>query len=150
MGTGTATGVVGTAVKLQFTAFDVDGITLLTGQLDGDFTKELLLEDAVSAVTLTVTEVTGSPGAYVAEFTPDAVGRWYVRTGSEVDEVYAGYVEVGLATSQPINLMLEEIWRILGLDPGAPLCVSKTRQEAGDIVLVQTEVGLKIIVQRQP
>lgn len=147
---GTATGTVGTAVKLQFTAFDVDGITLLTGQLDGDFTKLLLLEDAVSAETLTVTEVVGSPGAYVAEFTPNAVGRWYVRVGSEADEVYASYVEVELATTQPIGLMLEEIWRILGLDPGAPLCVSKTRQEAGDIVLTQTEVGIKVIVQREP
>jgi hypothetical protein len=137
-------------VQIQFAAFDADGITPLTGQLDGDFTKLLLVDDAVSANPVTVTEVVGAAGHYVVEFTPDALGLWYVKVGTEVDEFYACHIQVVVATEQPLGLMLEEIWRILGLDPGAPLCVSKTRQEAGSIMLVQTEVGVKVVVQREP
>lgn len=135
-------------VKLQFTAFDIDGVTLLSGKVDGDWGKKLLLDDTTSGEAVTVSEVPGSPGRYVAAFTPNAEGRWYVEITSEVDDVFSCYVE---ATDDQATLItrVEEIWRILGLDPDAPLCVSKTKQEAGDIVLVQTEVGVKVIVQRQ-
>lgn len=151
---GTVLAKINTEVTLQFTAFDIDGVTLLTGKVDGDWGKKLLRGvTTISLVTVTVTEVVGSPGRYAAVFTPDAVGLWYVEITSEVDDVFACYVdasEVGGASDGEILIdRIEDIWRILGLDPNAPLCVSKTRQEAGDILLQQTEVGVKVIVQRQ-
>jgi hypothetical protein len=267
---------VGELVQIQFFVFDVDGITPLTGLVDGDFTKTLLLDDATSAVTVTVTEV-GATGRYVVDFTPTAAGLWYVdvvlpdteavwacnvevgpppddwidaiadgvwaellpngfpagsagarlaqasddaallrsaliaanlaatagstdtviNTGAtQTDDYYNGLLvvvvnstgtvgrritdyamtdgaftlnealpftpdvddpvivlgllgEVTLSADSSALLKLCEVHRILGLDAEAPLCISKTKSEAGDIVLNQTEVGKKVIVQRQ-
>lgn len=263
-------------MQVQFFVFDFDGITPLTGLVDGDFTKTLLLDDASSALPVTVTEV-GATGRYVVEFTPDTAGLWYVDLLlDETEAAWACYVEVGPppddwldsiadavwaeilpngfpadsagarlaqasddatllrkaliaanltaaagSTSTVVNtgatqvddyyngllvvicnasgtvgrritdyatadgaftlhkelpftpdvgdpvmvlgligevvlgadsvalLKLCEVHRILGLDPEAPLCVSKTGQEAGSIRLSQTEVGKKVIVQRE-
>jgi len=46
-------------------------------------------------------------------------------------------------------LKLTEIHRLLGLDAEYPLCITKTRQEVDAITLTHTEVGDKLIVQRE-
>lgn len=143
-------GTVDTQVQLQFVATDIDGISLLTGKVDGDFAKLLLLDAAVSALPVTVAEVSGAAGRYVIAFTPDQAGLWYVEVTDEVDDIFNCYVQIQPIQPQSTATLVEEIWRIMGLDPDNPLCVSKTKQEAGNIVLTQTEVGKKVIVQRQP
>jgi hypothetical protein len=265
---------VGELVQIQFPAFDVDGLTPLTGLVDSDFSKLLLRDNTVSAVTVTVTEV-GSTGRYVISFTPDANGLWYAEVQTPAEDIFADQVEVGpppddwidalvagvwseiLPGTYPANsagwrlanvddnvtdvhhalimavltatggdadtietgalkpdgfyddltvvirnaagntvrrivsysqtngafevtpnlpftptagdevivlgilgkvaceadpdlvLMLTEIYRLLGLDAEYPLCITKTRQEVDAITLVSTEVGDKLIVQRE-
>lgn len=57
--------------------------------------------------------------------------------------------EVACADDTALALRLIEIHRLLGLDAEYPLCITKTRQEVDDIVLTHTEVGDKLIVQRE-
>jgi hypothetical protein len=57
--------------------------------------------------------------------------------------------EVAIAGDTGFARKLCEIHRILGLDPEAPLCVSKGAQTAGDITLIHTEVGKSVRVKRQ-
>lgn len=265
---------VGELVQIQFPAFDIDGITPLTGLVDGDFSKLLIRDNAVSAVVSTVTEV-GSTGRYVISFTPDGNGLWYAEVETPVEDIFADQIEVGpppddwidaivsgvwseilpgvfpansagwrlanaddnvqdvhdalimarltatggdadtietnstkpdgfydtmtvvirnaagnvvrrvksflnadgafevpdlpftptagddvivlgilgevaCADDTALALKLIEIHRLLGLDPDYPLCITKTRQEVDDITLVSTEVGDKLIVQREP
>lgn len=99
---------VGELVQIQFPAFDVDGITPMTGLVDGDFQKLLLIDNAVSAVVVTVSEV-GATGRYVMAFTPDADGLWYSEVQTMVDDIFADQVEVG----PPPTDWLTAIWSVL-------------------------------------
>jgi len=99
---------VGELVQIQFPAFDIDGITPLTGLVDGDFTKLLLVDNAVSGVTVTVTEV-GSTGRYVISFTPNANGLWYAEVQTPVEDIFADQVEVG----PPPTDWLNAIWSVI-------------------------------------
>lgn len=262
----------GAPLQLQFPVFDVDGITPVTGLVDGDFGRYLAVDGTASAVVATVTEIT--LGRYYIQFTPNADGLWYVEVTTPEEDVFTFEVQVGplpadivddiadavwseplpgaypagsagerlastddrvellsqalvmanltatagstasvvnTAAGQPdgfydglvavvrsasgavarriasyaggaftlepdlpfvpavgnqlivlgqlgevaiamdteFAVKLAEIHRILGLDPEAPLCVSKTGQQAGDINLIQTEVGKTVRVQRQ-
>lgn len=95
------TALVNTAVKLPFAVFDYDGTTPLSGLVDGDFTPKTVLRDDVDesgSVTLTVTEV-GSTGKYVAEFTPNARGLWYVEVTTPLGDVFGDHIDVGLFDS---------------------------------------------------
>ena len=92
------TALIGTAVRLPFTLFDVCGITPLSGEVDGDFTKTIFRDgtDETGLITVTITEI-GSTGRYYAEFTPDARGLWLVSAIHDDTEVAFGcYVDVGL------------------------------------------------------
>lgn len=63
-------------IQVDFTVVDAAG-NLVTGLLDGSFTKELYEEnDTLSAITVTIVEL-GS-GSYRAKFTPDNSGVWYL------------------------------------------------------------------------
>ena len=64
------------------------------------------------------------------------------------EDVYAFQAQVGEEPADT-GIKVSEIHRILGLDADAPLCVSKSGQQAGDIELVQTEVANTVRVQRQ-
>lgn len=68
----------GEIVRLHFPVLDLDGITPLSGVLDGGWTKTVLHDGVPSAQVLTITEV-GTSGVYVASFTPDEPGDWYVE-----------------------------------------------------------------------
>jgi len=95
------TALINTEVKLQFAVFDVDGITPLSGLLDGDFINKVVLRDETDqtgSITLTVTEI-GSTGKYVASFTPDARGLWYVEATAPSEDVFGCHVDVGLFNS---------------------------------------------------
>lgn len=139
-------------VQVPIPSYLEDGINLETGLVDGDFTKTLFQGDTLrNDISVTVTEVGASPGYYVVEFTPDVDGlwTWYVETPAQC--VLTEQVQVGPIGSENDQIQrLLEIWRILGLDPDSPMCVSKARQEAGGIVLEQTEIGKKVVVQRVP
>lgn len=63
-------------VSVQFTLVDHGG-NLITGAVDGDFAKNLFLNGAVDAATVTITE-TAVAGIYTAAFTPDEYGTWYL------------------------------------------------------------------------
>jgi len=80
-------------VKIPFLVTDVDGITPVTGLLNAAFTKTLILEDAVSAQPVVVSEV-GS-GYYTVEFTPNDAGRWYLTVTTPFQDVMEAFVEVG-------------------------------------------------------
>jgi len=96
---------VGELVQIQFPAFDIDGITPLTGLIDANFSKLLLVDNAVSAQSITVSEV-GSTGRYVMVFTPDVNGLWYAEVITPVDDAFADQVEVG----PPPTDWLTAIW----------------------------------------
>jgi hypothetical protein len=90
------TALVDTAVSIPFPVFDVDGITPLTGLVNGDFAKTVFRDgtDETGSITVTVSEI-GSTGTYVAVFIPDARGLWLV-TASYDEAVYGCYIDVGL------------------------------------------------------
>lgn len=100
---------VGELVQIQFPCFDVDGITPLTGKVDGDFGKLLLLDNAVSGVTMTVSEV-GATGRYVMSFTPTSDGLWYAEVTTEVDDVFADQVEVGAPPDDWLDAIVAAVW----------------------------------------
>ena len=100
---------VGELVQIQFPCFDIDGITPLTGKSDSDFGKLLLLDNTVSAVSMTVAEV-GSTGRYVIRFTPDADGLWYAEVTTEVDDIFADQVEVGPPPDDWLEAISSEVW----------------------------------------
>lgn len=70
-------------VTAPFTVFDLDGITPVAGLVDGDFSKVLRHESTASALPVVISEVGG--GDYVATFTPDALGHWYLRVVDPYD-----------------------------------------------------------------
>lgn len=100
---------VGEFVQIQFPAFDIDGITPMTGLADGDFSKLLLLDNTVSAVTITVSEV-GSTGRYVMSFTPNGDGLWYAEVTTTVDDIFADQVEVGPPPDDWIDAIVAAVW----------------------------------------
>lgn len=57
--------------------------------------------------------------------------------------------EVACQMDPDLALRLVEIHRLLGLDAEYPLCITKTRQEVDAITLSHTEIGDKLIVQRE-
>ena len=107
-----------------------NGMTVMVRHADGNVVRRIV-------------DYEGTSGAFTLApdlpFTP-AAGDDFIVLGI--------LGEVALAGDSEAAIKLCEIHRILGLDPEAPLCVSKRSQEAGTITLTQTEVGTKIIVQR--
>jgi hypothetical protein len=100
---------VGELVQLQFPVYDVDGITPLSGLPNGSFGKTLLKGAAVSPVVLSVSEV-GATSKYVASFTPDADGLWYVEATTPVDDVYSCYVQVGPPPDDVLDAIADAVW----------------------------------------
>ena len=100
---------VGELVQIQFPAFDIDGITPLTGLVDSDFSKLLLRDNTVSAVAVTVSEV-GATGRYVIRFTPDADGLWYAEVETPVEDIFADQVEVGPPPDDWLTAIATEVW----------------------------------------
>jgi len=100
---------VGELVQVQFPCFDIDGVTPLSGLIDVDFGKLLLLNNTVSAVVMTVSEV-GATGRYVMQFTPNADGLWYAEVTTEVDDIFADQVEVGPPPDDWLTAIATEVW----------------------------------------
>jgi len=107
---------VGELVQIQFPAFDIDGITPLIGLVDSDFQKLLLVDNVISAVTMTVTEV-GATGRYVMAFTPDTDGLWYAEVTTPVEDIFADQAEVGPPPDDWLTAIATEVWNTL--IPGA-------------------------------
>jgi len=103
---------VGELVQIQFPAFDIDGITPMTGLVDSDFSKLLLRDNTVSAVIITVVEV-GSTGRYVMSFTPDVNGLWYSEVETPVEDIFADQTEVGPPPDDWLDAIAAEIWSII-------------------------------------
>lgn len=92
------TSQVNEEASLSFTLIDqIDG-TPLSGYVDADFTKLVLRDgvDETAGTTVVVTEVVA--GRYVARFTPNSRGLWYLEltTAGNFGSMYGGYVDVGL------------------------------------------------------
>jgi hypothetical protein len=100
---------IGELVQIQFPAFDIDGITPLTGLIDTDFSKLLLIDNAVSGQTVTVAEV-GATGRYVLSFTPNADGLWYAEVTTPVDDIFADQIEVGPPPTDWITSIVNGVW----------------------------------------
>lgn len=147
---GSIRGVIGQVIKLQFAVFDIDGLTPLSGLTNSDFTKTVL-RDTVNEtllVPLTVTEV-GTTARYVASFTPNAGGFWYVDAlVIPTDDLFAEHVEV-TGVSAETSDRIRDVWQLLGLDPDNPVCISKTQQITGAITLKHTEVGDALRLTRE-
>jgi len=88
------TASVGELVIIQFPVFDVDGITPVSGLVDGDFSKMLLRDNVSSPVPITVSEV-GATGRYVLSFTPNLAGLWYAEVETPFEDIFAENVETG-------------------------------------------------------
>jgi hypothetical protein len=96
-------------VQIQFPCFDVDGITPLTGLVDSDFSKLLLVDDVESSVTMTVTEI-GSTGRYYMEFTPDTAGLWYSEVETPVEDVFCDQVIAGPPPDDWLDAITDGVW----------------------------------------
>ena len=80
-------GSVGVLALFQLPVFDVDGITLVSGLTDGQFTKLLFRDDTSQALTVAVAEI-ASTGTYEVTFTPDQEGLWFVEVFTPNDDVF--------------------------------------------------------------
>lgn len=100
---------VGELVQIQFPVFDVDGITPVTGLVDGDFGKMLLVGNVVAGPTMTISEVAAT-GRYVMEFTPNADGLWYAEVETPIEDIFADQVEVGPLPDDVIASIVEGVW----------------------------------------
>lgn len=98
---------VGETVRQHFTLLEEDGITPITGLLDGDFTKTLIRNDAVSTVTPTITEV-GVTGIYAFSFVPDLDGVWYSEVYvPSTEDRFSDQVRVG-PSGAPFGFLINE------------------------------------------
>ena len=68
-------GKVGQAVHSEFALYEADGVTTRSGAA-GDVSVLVLKDGAVDASVVTISEVAGAPGQYVAELTPAASGKF--------------------------------------------------------------------------
>ena len=84
---------IGDIVRVPFFVTDIDGVTPYPGLPNTSFTKTLVFEDTLSAVTMVVDEIGG--GHYYAEFVPDANGTWAVFVITPVQDIYNDDVLVG-------------------------------------------------------
>lgn len=108
---------IGDAVQLQFTVFDIDGVTPLTGLVNSDFTKSLFVDSASSAQPVSVAELSG--GTYVATFSPDANGLWYVEAFAvPSEEAFGCYVQVGTPADWTADIA-QGVWHEVLPDGGA-------------------------------
>jgi len=96
-----------------------------TGLVDGDFTKTMLVNGAVSGtVTLgTITEI-GSSGIYTCTFTPDVEGDWdpifeYDSTAYTVGSPYNVVDLETLVNGQVVDVMNIDTWPEMSALPGA-------------------------------
>lgn len=71
-----ATVKLNSTARFDFSVFDENG-AVVTGLVNGNFTKDLAKDGATSAVAVTVTEI--ATGMYSATLTPTAVGEWFLR-----------------------------------------------------------------------
>lgn len=78
---------------IPFFVTDVDGVSPLTGLSGSSFGKVLILEDEVSDVDVTVSEI--GNGYYCAEYTPDERGLWYLAITTPAQDVFSSTVAVG-------------------------------------------------------
>lgn len=70
-------GAVGTACHSEFGLYEVDGVTPRAGA-SADVSTVLLLDGVVAVEAVVVAEVDGTPGWYVATFTPLSAGKYSV------------------------------------------------------------------------
>jgi hypothetical protein len=87
---------VSTLVTDQFSVFEVDGITKVSGLEDpADFSVVIWKDGAVQAAySYTIAEI-GSSGEYKFTFTPNAAGYWQAEvTATAYDEIWFGQYEV--------------------------------------------------------
>lgn len=84
---------VGTLVEIPFTVYEEDGITPEVGLVDSDFGKLLALGPEEKPNPIVVVELGAEPGTYVASFTPDEKGTWYLRLTTPDEQVFVSYVE---------------------------------------------------------
>ena len=133
-------GQTGVLVELAFPVYDVDGETLVSGLVDADFSKFLLLDNTVSSVVVTVSEV--SSGRYVASFTPNQEGLWFVHVDTPYSDSFACYVQVYDDPSASVGAIVSGVWSeaLPGAYPagsaGEQLASARSRIDALDSALV--------------
>lgn len=124
----------GVLVRSYFTVYDVSNAPV-TGLVDGDFTKLLAFNGAVSVIPVTVTEIGG--GRYFASWTPSANGDYYlvvrnaiynprgwdeeytVTTDGVIDiaEILSALVEPGFSLSRVLRIIASAV---AGKSTGGP------------------------------
>jgi hypothetical protein len=124
-GTVTLTGAGGLSLIVPFS-----GDAAVTLSAAADLKGRLSLGTGVEDATLTAAQVAQAVWAALAA-SNDLPGSM----GELLNAVSAG----GLSPTQA--LMLEELWRIRGLDGSSPVTVTATQETAGDIVLAITGDG---------
>jgi hypothetical protein len=139
------------AARLTVAAGSTSSVVLTNALQATDFYNGMVVvaRNVAGNVARRIASYSVTSGAFTLEpalpFTPLA-GDDFIVLGALGEVSATGGSGGGLDADDAVKLC--EVHRILGLDPEAPLCVSKSSQEAGTIRLTQTEVGTKIIVQR--
>jgi hypothetical protein len=145
---------VGELTKFQFLVVNVDGETPYSGLTNGDFTKIVLNNGAVSSIVATISEI-GSTGHYVCSFTPNTGGLWGVSihvipTGDWLyDEAQAeafglegqAEAQMNVAYDSGLSTMYLEVW--LDRDgqsviSGLVSCEVKMYDRAGTLLFMLT------------
>lgn len=98
----------------QFSVFNVDGYTKVTGLTDpADFSVTIWRDGVVQAAySYTIAEI-GSSGEYKFAFTPDAVGHW------EAEVAVAAYHERWAGSYQVTDYLVADLHVLLELVAGA-------------------------------
>jgi hypothetical protein len=85
---------IGDTVYKQFTIFDTDGVTPLSGETYADFTIIYVIDDSTETFTLSGSNLVeiGSTGTYSLIITPTTTGNHYLRIKGDND-VYSAWKE---------------------------------------------------------
>ena len=114
-------------------------------QLDGFYDGlQVVVANSEGTVARLVTGYLNADGAFTLDtdlpFIPD-VGDSFIVMGA--------LGSLAISANSDVAVKLCEVHQLLGLNPEAPLCVSKTQQVAGDITLKHSEVGGTVTVKRE-
>ena len=96
----------------------------VTGLVNGNFTKYLMLDGAASATVVTVAEI--SNGHYKSSFTPGSVGHWSVRVNHATYGDWLGSWNVFLSDAGDLDYLEQTALPTSGLTSGTILDILRS------------------------
>lgn len=111
--------VVNIPIIDQFSAFNDDGYTKISGLIQADFDVRVWVDGAPSAVPLSIAEI-GTSGEYSTLMTPTSIGYWKteieIKSNHEILVYEAEVATTGLTeVDGKLTVLIADLSRVLGL-----------------------------------